>query len=331
MGLVKGRARGNGLQLSTYLQTKADNDNIRLLEIRGTSHPHDLRKSLLEMSLTSELTKSDKGLYHGLYCPDYGEDQTLSDEDWIRAADIMEEERGYTGQKRAIVLHDKKGKIHAHIVWERYDHETGIMKSDSFSYYAQDRARRRIEIEFGHQVTPVRNTNRPVMKEYLTGVWQQTDNADAFMQAIAEKGYIVAAGMKRPYIVVDETGRSFDLVRQLEGVRTLEVKKRFMTTKLIREKEAIEAVRAKPPRSKAATNDNEKEAASTHAKTSEKVFTMQGSFRMDGQAAEQSQEQLKKIVTAMDEKEAKKKAIQEKIMKDRLERAKRFRENERDM
>lgn len=302
-----------------------------MLEIRGTSHPHDLRKSLLEMSLTSELTKSDKGLYHGLYCPAYGEDQTLSDEDWIRAADIMEEERGYTGQKRAIVLHQKHSKIHAHIVWERYDHEAGIMKSDSFSYYAQDRARRRIEIEFGHQLTPVRNTNRPVMKEYLTGVWQQTDNADAFMQAIAEKGYIVAAGTDRPYMVVDETGRSFNLLRQLQGVKTLEVRKRFMTTKLMQEKDAIETVRARQARSKTATNDNVKEAAASHAKTSEKVFTMKGSFRMDGQAAGQSQEHLKKIVSAMDEKEAKKKAIQEKIMQERLERAKRFRENERDM
>ena len=304
-----------------------------MLDIRGTSQPHDLRKSLLEMSLTSELTKSNKGLYHGLYCPDYGEDQTLSDEDWIRAADIMEEERGYTGQKRAIVLHEKKGKIHAHIVWERYDHETGIMKSDSFSYHDHDKARRRMEIEFGHQLTPVRNSKRPVMKEYLTSIWQQTDNADAFMQGIAEKGYIVAAGTDRPYMVVDDTGRSFNLVRQLEGVNTLEVRKRFMTTKLMQEKEAIEAVRTKQVRSKTAINDNAKEAAATHAKTREQVFTMKGSFRIGGEAAEQpqEQEQLKKIVTAMDEKEAKKKAIQEKIMKERLERAKRFRENERDM
>lgn len=283
------------------------------------------------MSLTSELTKSDKGLYHGLMCPAYGEDQTMTDEDWIRAADIFEEERGYVGQKRAIVLHLKHNKWHAHVVWERYDHETGIMKSDSFSYHDQDRARRRIELEFGHQLTPVRNKNRPVMKEYLTSVWQQTASAQEFMQAIAEKGYVIAAGTQRPYMVVDETGRSFNLIRQLEGVKTLEVRKRFMTTKLAQEKEAIEAVRARHIRPKTATNDNQKEAAATHAKTSEKVFTMKGRFRMGSQAAEQSQEQLKKLIATMDEKEAKKKAIQEKIMKERLERAKRFRENERDM
>jgi hypothetical protein len=279
---------------------------------------------LLEASLTSELTRSDKGLYHAQICPAYGEDKTMTDENWIRAADIFEQEMGLTGQKRAIVLHDKKEKIHAHVVWERYDHERGIMKSDSFTGYANNRARERMELEFGHQLTPQRNKKRPVMKEYLTSVWQQTDNADMFTQIVAEKGYTVAAGSKRPYMVVDETGRSFDLVRHLDGIKTKEVRERFKDTKLVKEKQAIECVREKQKsQARFTANDNEK--------AEEKTYRMQGSFRIDGQAAEHSQEQLKKIVKAMDDKEAKKKAIKEKIMQERLERAKRFRENERDM
>src|SRR5690606_35599391 len=110
-----------------------------------------------EMSLTSELTKTDKGLYHVQICPAYGEDKLMTDDDWIRAADIMEIETGFVGQKRTIVLHDKKGKLHAHVTWERYDHETGIMKSNKFLRLAQDRARGIIEKEFGHYRTPERN------------------------------------------------------------------------------------------------------------------------------------------------------------------------------
>ncbi|WP_241559125.1 relaxase/mobilization nuclease domain-containing protein [Chitinophaga barathri] len=309
--------------MATYLLNKADNDNVRLFQIRGTSQPNDLRLSLLEMSLTSELTKSDKGLYHAQICPAYGEDKRMTEADWLRAVEIWEEETGFTGQKRALVFHEKNGRIHLHCVWECYDHERGIMKSDSFSRLAQDRARQRMEREFDHQRTSIRNPNRPIMKEYLTEIWQQTASADDFMRTIAGKGYVIASGTRRPFMVVDKTGQSFDLVRYLDGIITKEVRERFKTVKLPREAVAIEAVRKKAQRAKAISNDNAKDEQNR-----EKVYTMQGRFQ---QQADQSQEQLKKVVAAMDAKEAKKKAIQEKIMQERLERAKRFRENEQDM
>ncbi|MCE6993195.1 hypothetical protein, partial [Dyadobacter sp. CY323] len=62
--VIKGRSRGNGVQLADYLLGKKENDQVQLLEVRGTSRPKDLKKSLLEMSLTSELTKGIHGLYH---------------------------------------------------------------------------------------------------------------------------------------------------------------------------------------------------------------------------------------------------------------------------
>lgn len=347
MTLIKGRARSNGRQLATYLLTKADNDNVRLLEIRGTCHSNDLKKSLVEMSLTSELTKSDRGLYHGLICPAYGDNQ-MSDEDWIRAADIFEQERGYQGQKRAIVLHEKKGKIHAHVVWERYDHEKGRMKNDSFNWYAQDRVREKIELEFGHQRTSQRNKHRPVMKEYLTAVWQQTKDADTFIKAIAKKGYVIAAGTERPYRVVDKEGVSFNLVKQLEGIKTKEVRERFKNTKLVREKEVIEQAQSKKTIEKQKTKPKQRvsweklqEAANDNirpitpppqpSKTVEKTHSMQMSFTVNEKDAQKAEEQLKEIVQKMDEKEQKKKELLEQIRKERLKKAKQFRENEQDL
>lgn len=300
--------------MASYLLKKADNDNVRLLGIRGTGRETDLRQSLVEMSLTSELTKSDKGLYHVQICPAYGEDKGMTDEDWVRAADILEQEAGYQDQKRAIVLHDKNGKVHAHVVWERYDHDKGIMKPNKFSRLAQDRARQIMEKEFGHARTPERNAHQPEMKQYLTDIWNQSENAEMFLAAIGEKGYTVAAGTQRPYMVIDETGRSFDLVRQLKGVRTKDVRERFKTTKLVKEKEAIASYRKSPPMKKATKKDMAMSVS----------FTIQSS-QMD------QKDRLPSIVEEMDSKEVRKKQMLNKLKRERLQKAREFRENERDL
>ena len=243
--VIRGKTRGNGKQLGSYLMKQAENDAVHVLDIRGTGQLDDIHYSLLEMSLTSELTKSDKGLYHAQMNPAYGDDKKMTREDWLKAADILESELGLTGQKRVIVLHDKKDRLHAHVVWERYDHDKGIMVSDSYSRYAQDRARKTIEKELNHTPTPHRNAKRPEMKVELTELWNATETGGDFIKAISKKGYTVAVGKDRPYMIVDDTGRSFDLVRQLNKVKTKEVGQYLKEQKLPTEKEAIAKVRAR--------------------------------------------------------------------------------------
>lgn len=339
--VVRGKIRGNGSQLAKYLLTKGDNDNVQVLEIVGTAQERDLRKSLLEMSLTSELTKTDKGLYHVQICPAYGEDRKMTDEDWKRAAEIIEQEAGYSGQKRVIVLHEKKGKIHAHVVWERFNHEKGVMIPNKFSRLAQDRARVTIEQVFEHARTPERNKQRPEMKQYLSDMWRETENASSFMKQIAERGYVIAAGTQRPFMVIDNDGRSFNLVRQLDKVKTSEVRDRFKTTKLVKEKEAIEQVRAKQKahKSKAqSTSNSRREIIKVHANDNKaeitapkKNYKMQASFEISGKATQQAEVQLAAVLKTADEKQTKKQALQDKLKQQRLQLAKAFRENERDL
>lgn len=284
------------------------------------------------MSLTSELTKSDKGLFHVQICPPIGADKEMTQEDWLRAVEILEEETGFTNQKRALVMHEKNGRMHLHVVFERYDHDKGIMKSDSFSRLALDRSRQRMEIELEQERTPVRNKSQPEMKQYLTAVWQQTKDADAFIQAISKKGYIIATGTQRPYMVVDETGRSFDLTRQLKQVRTKEVRERFKTSKLPKEKEVILSIRKKvslkKEKDKAIANDNVKQP---EQKPLPKSLTMQASFSIEADADSKAKEQLAEVLKKQAEKEARKKEIKEKLRQASLQRAKEFRENEREM
>lgn len=304
--VIRGKLRGNGSQLAGYLLKKADNDNVRLLVIEGTVYETDLHKSLIEMSLTSELTKSDKGLYHVQICPAYGEDKSMTDDDWKKAADILENETGYAGQKRAIVLHDKKGKIHAHVVWERYSHDKEIMLPDSFSRLAQNRARLIMEQEFKHHKTQERNSKRPEMKSFLSNAWRETDDANSFVGSIKKEGYTIAAGRERPYIVVDENGRSFDLVRHLDKIKTKEVRERFKNTKLLKEKEEISAVRTRQAFEKSKRSD-------LKTRANENI----SSITVDRQRP--------------NSKEAKKTEILEQLKKERLKKAQHFRENERDL
>lgn len=244
--VIRGKIRGNGSQLAGYLMKEADNDNVRIFDIRGTSQPGDLKASLLEMSLTSELTMSEKGLYHAQINPAYGEDKKMQPDDWYRAANILGSELKLNDQKRVIVLHEKKGRTHAHVVWERYDHEKGIMVSDSFSRLAQDRARKTMEMELEQQPTPHRNEKRPEIKATLTDLWQKTLSGADFIKASVQKGYTIAKGeLRRPFMVIDNTGRSFDLVRQLNGIRSKEVRKRLKKEKLQTEKEVISSIRSK--------------------------------------------------------------------------------------
>jgi hypothetical protein len=169
---------------------------------------------------------------------------------------LLEQETGFNGQRRVIVLHTKKGRTHAHLVYERYDHEKGIMKSDSFSRLAQDRARQAMEIALNHQRTPERNRSRPDMKKCLTDLWNSTASGKEFIQQASMHGYTIAAGLQRhPFIVVDKEGRSFDLVRQLENVRTREVRNRLKDEKLVGEKQAIEQIRQQQ-KGKHVLNDN---------------------------------------------------------------------------
>lgn len=229
--VIKGRSRGNGVQLADYLLNNIENDRAQLLDVvRGTSRPNDLKKSLLEMSLSSELTKGVHGLYHAQINPAIGEDHPMSPDDWQRAADILEQHLGFEGQKRAIVLHEKKGRIHGHIVWERYDHETGILKNDGQNYKKHDQARAEIERELGHEITAQQRdrTKEPDHKQELTKLWNDTRDGRSFVKEAEKSGYQIAySDDRRPWRVVTPDGHSLDLVRQLDNAKNKDVRDRL--------------------------------------------------------------------------------------------------------
>ncbi|WP_118976736.1 relaxase/mobilization nuclease domain-containing protein [Taibaiella koreensis] len=244
--VIKGKPRGHGRQLASYLLTLNENEAIRILDVDGMRQftEKDLRNFLGDMSLNEQLTRSRKGLYHAVINPSPNEALKMSDKDWQRAADILAGELGFQEQRRAIVLHKKQLRTHAHVVYDRYNHEQGIMIDVKKNYYKHDKARARMEAEFQHTPTARRNPRRPEMKKTLTALWQQAPDATSFMKAAKKEGYTISQGFGRiPYMVVDHTGRSFNLVRHLDGIKMPEVRQRLKDKVLISEKDAIAFVR----------------------------------------------------------------------------------------
>lgn len=246
--VIKGRSRSNGAQLADYLLQSKENDRAYVLDIQGTVRPDSLKKSLLEMSLSSDLTKRGKnGLYHAQINPAIGEDHPMTQEDWLKAADILGQHLGFDGQKRAIVLHEKNGRLHGHVVWERYDHDTGKLRGDGKNYEKHDKARAEIERELGHELTPQRNAREPTHQERLTQFWQDHPDAHSFIEAAQEAGYQVCQGnARRPFRVVTPDGQSLDLVRQLDGIKTKDVRDRLQPVRddLQTEVEALHRVKS---------------------------------------------------------------------------------------
>lgn len=271
--VIRGNTRGNGRQLAEYLVTMDENEGIHILEANGRENasPEYLRQAILSMDAMADLTKAKKGLYHAQINPAIGEDKNM---DWFKAADMLGAELGFEDQRRVIVLHEKKGRIHAHVVWERYDHETGKVKSDSFSRLQQDRARRNMEMEFGHKPTPRRNRHRPELKASLKQLWDQTGTGAQFIAACKNNNYMIAQGVGRsPFIVVDENGHSFDLVRQLSGVRLNDVRQRLRHETLLTEKQAIVYMRNKKAEQERDGTDKQKAKLIPSQKQAAKEFT----------------------------------------------------------
>jgi hypothetical protein len=151
-----------------------------------------------------------------------------------------------------VVFHVKHGREHAHVVWCRID--TAKMRAVQLSHDRQKL--RSLAQELAHEFgLPVpeglaqdRGAERARKKEMtlaekaqadatginpgqrrteITEAYRRSDSAEAFRAALKEKGYVLARGDRRDYVVVDRFGKVHSLARQLNGVRTRELKKKL--------------------------------------------------------------------------------------------------------
>jgi hypothetical protein len=247
--IIKGKSRGNGAQLGKYLVTQGKNEHIRVIEVRGVT-AEDVPGAVREMDALALGARTEKGLYHAQI--NSRADEPLTDEQRAIAVDRLEEKLGLTGQPRVVVVHEKNGREHCHVVWSRIDLDRMAAISDSNNYRKHEEVARALEREFGHERVqgahaerdgnerPVRTPSHSEMlqsertgvsrqqaKELITGTWNTTKNGKEFQAGLAKKGWILARGDRRDFVAIDPTGGTHSIARRIEGAKAADVRQRF--------------------------------------------------------------------------------------------------------
>jgi len=261
---VSGKIRGNAPQLGNYALTIGKNESIFILDVNGrpNANAEHLKALMHSMELNSELTRSGNSVYHTVINPDPDsqQDRAMTMDEWHEAVNTHLKNLKCSQQRTATILHELDGRMHAHIIIERYNYETGTMLDFKHNYAAHDKTRFELEKRLGHVHTPKKNTNQPKHKKTLTAIWNEAKTGTQFVKLAKANGYLIAKGTDRPFRVIDQNGRSFDLVRQLNSVNTKEVREKLKSLKLMDDKDAISQMsllkKQKENKQQALTNKN---------------------------------------------------------------------------
>ena len=236
--------RGGGQDLATHLMNAYGNELAELAHIRGAV-ADDLHGAFKEWEVQADtLTRCRKYLYSLSINPDpaQGPLTRLQYMDYIARA---EETLGLKEQPRAVVFHIKDGREHCHVVWSRIDADQKRAVHLAFDRDKLMRVTRAFARDHGLDLPEGYEKSRQVGQVSLyeqaqlrqgglskadhmrqvTEAWAHSDDARSFVQALAERGYILATG-KRPYVLIDLYGNMNALPKLIDdkAVRTADIR-----------------------------------------------------------------------------------------------------------
>jgi hypothetical protein len=245
--IIKGRAVGCVRHWSRYLDEAAQNEKVAQLEIRGTL-ARDVPGALTEMQDLARATRCQGNfLYHASFNP-HPQDRALTPEEILHGIDTLEKALGFEGHQRIVYEHVKQGRQHLHILWNRTDPEKLTIRGIGGDWFICRATSNRLENEFGLiRTKPVRQPSDPrplhqwelerskkggldpnAIKAELGGLWQASATGQEFKQAMEGRGYILARGDRRDFVVIDKAGHDHSLARRLDGVSTAQLPQRMM-------------------------------------------------------------------------------------------------------
>ena len=238
--IISGGPRSHWRDFAPYLMRTENEHEARLVEMRGLA-ADNVTDAFRIMAALGSGTRSKRFYYHANINP--RAEESLTEEQWEQAVDLLEKELGLEGQPRFVVEHDN-GRVHRHVIWSRVDIDTMTMINQDWNYRTHHRTADALEKEFGHEATPRtrgskdrKPDNREIQRGKETGIdpkdvaaelkelWQEADTGQAFAAALAERGYILADG-DRGFVVIDQAGHLHSVARRV-GARLAEVNARM--------------------------------------------------------------------------------------------------------
>lgn len=237
--------RGNGQDLATHLMNAHDNERIELFEVRRAV-ARDLHGAFAEWeAIAKGLTRARQYLCSLSINPDERQGR-LTRNQYLNYIDRTEAALGLTGQPRVILFHEKPGeddviREHCHVVWSRTDvknkraiplpffkeklmavtrafaRDHGLRLPPGYERQADEPRRNR-------QLSPydcVKQKETGISHEErmaaVTDAWRRSDNGRAFVNALADLGYVLARGRNKTRVVlVDAYGHTTALTRLID-------------------------------------------------------------------------------------------------------------------
>jgi hypothetical protein len=243
--ILKGSQRGGASQLAAHLLNDRDNDHVRLHELRGFV-AHDLRGALREAEAVSKGTRCTQFMFSVSLNPPKSANPT--ERDFEKAADRIEKAMGLEGQPRAMVIHEKEGRRHAHAVWPRIDAET--MRAINLPFFKRKLTDLSRDLYLDHGWTlpdglrpgggknPLNftleewqqakrlGTDPRAIKAEFREAFDRSDGLKALRNALEERGYYLAQGDRRDLVAIDLHGEIHSVARRA-GVKTRELRDRI--------------------------------------------------------------------------------------------------------
>lgn len=240
--ILKASQRSGGGQLARHLMNDRDNEHVTVAQLRGFAAT-DLHGAFQEAQAVSRGTRCKQYLFSLSLNPPKGE--KASEQDFERAADDAERRLGLTGQPRAMVFHEKEGRRHAHVVWSRIDADAMRAVNLPFFKTKLTDLSRELYLEHGWTLpdglrtlggkSPLNFTlaewqqakrlgrDPREIKDAIRDCWQRSDNVRALSHALEDRGFYLAEGDRRGFVVIDTDGVVVALARGV-GVKTKEIR-----------------------------------------------------------------------------------------------------------
>ena len=298
--ILKGNQRAGGSQLAAHLMNSFDNERVEVAEVRGAV-ARDLSGAFDEWLAQSRNTKCEKFIYSLSVSPDQAQGR-LTREQYLDLIARTERSLKLVDQPRAIVFHEKRDKDgtlreHAHVVWSRILTEQGKAVNIARDRLKLRRVAQQFARDYGLELPDgMKNDgsrdrfNHRAKQENLgekqqqerTGVskaermadigacWNTTKTGAEFVRAMENKGYYLARGDQRTYVVIDLYGEIHSLPRQLGGVA--------------KRKELMDRLSGHPP-------DKQPDVESARAYASQKLQERQKALEKGSQEAQEPSRQ----------------------------------------
>jgi hypothetical protein len=239
--IINGGSRRNARFFAKHLANAEENERVTLCEIRNLASV-SIAEAFQEMEAIAMGTRCTNYFYHANINPLSTE--TLTPERWHRAIDVLEEKLCLIRHARFVVEHEKKGRVHRHVVWLRIDVNRMRAVEMTDDYEKHQATARQLEREFGlaqglsvlgpQNQKGKRPARRPkswetfrgnesgldphLMTQAITALYHGSKDAKEFASRLQEYGYQLVKGDRRDFCIVDTAGHKHSFARRLKDV-----------------------------------------------------------------------------------------------------------------